>query len=62
MAGADAGSLVQPLQQAIRRRAQLRRSRAEFPRGTVTVTGPETVAPRLYLAEATSGGFAVTPS
>ena len=39
---------------------ELRRSRAHFPRGTVTVA--ETVAQRLYLAEATAGGFAVTPS
>ena len=41
---------------------ELRRSRAEFPRGTVTVSGPETVTQQLYLAEATAGGFAVTPS
>jgi branched-chain amino acid transport system substrate-binding protein len=41
---------------------ELRRSRADFPRGRVTVSGPETVDQRLYLAEATAGGFAVTPS
>jgi urea transport system substrate-binding protein len=39
---------------------ELRRSRAEFPRGTVTVSGPESVGQQLYLAEAMAGGFAVT--
>ncbi len=40
---------------------ELRRSRSDFPRGRVTVTGPETVDQRLFLAEATSGGFALSP-
>ena len=39
---------------------ELRRSRSDFPRGRVTVTGPETVDQRLFLAEATSGGFALS--
>jgi urea transport system substrate-binding protein len=41
---------------------ELRRSRSDFPRGTVTVAGPETVRQQLFLAEATPGGFAVSPS
>jgi urea transport system substrate-binding protein len=40
---------------------ELRASRRDFPRGTVTVSGPETVSQQLYLAEATSGGFAISP-
>jgi urea transport system substrate-binding protein len=40
----------------------LRRSRSDFPRGTVTVAGPETVWQRLFLAEATPGGFTVSPT
>ncbi|MEJ3654591.1 ABC transporter substrate-binding protein [Actinomycetes bacterium KLBMP 9759] len=39
---------------------ELRHGRAEFPRGTVTVDGPETVDQRLYLAEATADGFLVS--
>lgn len=39
---------------------ELRVSRSDFPRGIVTVSGPETVSQRLYLAEATSGGFAIS--
>jgi urea transport system substrate-binding protein len=39
---------------------ELRASRRDFPRGTVTVLGPETVSQQLYLAEATSGGFAIS--
>lgn len=39
---------------------ELGSSRSDFPRGTVTVGGPETVTQRLYLAEATAGGFAVS--
>jgi urea transport system substrate-binding protein len=38
---------------------ELRRSRSDFPRGAVTVAGPETVHQRLFLAEAVPGGFAV---
>ncbi len=41
---------------------ELRRSRGDFPRGAVTISGPETVGQRLYLAEAITGGFAVRPS
>jgi branched-chain amino acid transport system substrate-binding protein len=41
---------------------ELRRSRSDFPRGTVTVEGPETVSQQLFLAEATPGGFAVSPT
>jgi len=41
---------------------ELRGSRSVFPRGTVTVEGPETVSQQLFLAEATPGGFAVSPS
>ena len=41
---------------------ELRRSRSAFPRGTVMVDGPETVWQQLFLAEATPGGFAVSPS
>ena len=33
-----------------------------LPARPVTVSGPETVTQQLYLAEATAGGFAVTPS
>jgi urea transport system substrate-binding protein len=40
----------------------LRRSRSDFPRGRVTVAGPETVWQRLFLAEATPGGFTVSPT
>ncbi len=40
----------------------LRCSSAEFPRGTVTVDGPETVSQQLFLAEATAGGFTVSPT
>lgn len=39
---------------------ELRRSRIDFPRGTVTVAGPDTVEQRLFLAEAGPGGFAVS--
>jgi hypothetical protein len=39
---------------------ELRRSRGHFPRGTVAVSGPETVTQPLYLAEAKAGGFALT--
>ncbi len=39
---------------------ELRRSRGDFARGVVTVSGPETVEQRLYLAEATKGGFTVS--
>ena len=39
---------------------ELRGCRADFPRGPVTVSGPETVDQRLYLAEATAGGFDLT--
>ncbi len=39
---------------------ELRRSRSEFPRGTVTVMGPETVEQSLFLAEAVPGGLAVS--
>lgn len=38
---------------------ELRSSRARFPRGPVTVTGPETVRQELFVAEAVPGGFAV---
>lgn len=41
---------------------ELRRSRSTFPRGTVTVAGPETVQQRLFLAEAVPGGFRVSRS
>lgn len=41
---------------------ELRNSRAHFPRGTVTVEGPETVSQQLFLAEARNGGFAVIPT
>lgn len=41
---------------------ELRSSRSEFPRGPVTVTGPETVRQDLFLAEASPGGFVVNPS
>ncbi len=41
---------------------ELRSSRSEFPRGPVTITGPETVRQDLFLAEATAGGFTVSPS
>ncbi|MBW0113805.1 substrate-binding protein [Pseudonocardia abyssalis] len=40
---------------------ELRSSRSEFPRGPVTVTGPETVRQDLFVAEAVAGGFAVSP-
>jgi branched-chain amino acid transport system substrate-binding protein len=40
----------------------LRRSRSDLPRGTVTVSGPETVRQRLFLAQATPGGFTVSPT
>lgn len=36
--------------------------RSDFPRGTVALTGPETVQMDLFVAEATAGGFAVSPS
>jgi urea transport system substrate-binding protein len=39
---------------------ELRRCRARFPRGEVVVAGPETVRQRLFVAEARSGGFALT--
>jgi urea transport system substrate-binding protein len=38
---------------------ELRRSRVEFPRGAVTVDGPETVHQQMFVAEATAGGFRV---
>ena len=38
---------------------ELRSSRARFPRGPVTVAGPETVRQELFVAEAVPGGFAV---
>lgn len=38
---------------------ELRRSRVEFPRGAVTVEGPETVRQDLFVAQATAGGFVV---
>lgn len=41
---------------------ELRSCRSEFPRGPVTVTGPETVRQDLFVAEAVAGGFAVSPS
>lgn len=41
---------------------ELRRCRADFPRGAVTVRGPETVEQRLVVAEATADGFALTPA
>ncbi|MDN5749335.1 MAG: ABC transporter substrate-binding protein, partial [Pseudonocardia sp.] len=41
---------------------ELRLSRSEFPRGPVTVTGPETVRQDLFVAEAVPSGFAVSPS
>lgn len=41
---------------------ELRASRAEFPRGTVTVSGPETVGQQMFLAQAHAGGFAVSPT
>jgi hypothetical protein len=34
---------------------ELRNNRADFPRGVVTVQGPETVAQQLFLAEARDG-------
>jgi urea transport system substrate-binding protein len=39
---------------------ELRRSRSDFPRGSVEIDGPETVTQRLYLAEATGDGFRVS--
>lgn len=41
---------------------ELRTSRSEFPRGAVTVDGPETVRQGLFVAEAVPGGFSVSPS
>ncbi|MHA6780784.1 ABC transporter substrate-binding protein [Pseudonocardia saturnea] len=41
---------------------ELRTSHSDFPRGTVTVAGPETVWQGLFVAEAVPGGFAVSPS
>lgn len=41
---------------------ELRTSHSDFPRGTVTVAGPETVWQELFVAEAVPGGFAVGPS
>lgn len=41
---------------------ELRNSRTEFPRGPVTVSGPDTVDQNLFVAEAVPGGFAVSPS
>lgn len=41
---------------------ELRSSRHDFPRGTVSVVGPETVRQRLFLAEAIPGGFRVAHS
>ncbi|MCX6462338.1 MAG: ABC transporter substrate-binding protein [Pseudonocardiales bacterium] len=41
---------------------ELRSCRAEFARGPVAVTGPETVRQELFVAEAVAGGFAVGPS
>ncbi|HEY4417886.1 MAG TPA: ABC transporter substrate-binding protein, partial [Pseudonocardia sp.] len=38
---------------------ELRGSRDDFPRGEVAVVGPETVRQRMFLAEATRGGFLV---
>ncbi|GAA3087574.1 hypothetical protein GCM10010464_59310 [Pseudonocardia yunnanensis] len=38
---------------------ELRRSRDDFPRGEVAVVGPETVRQRMFVAEATRGGFLV---
>jgi hypothetical protein len=38
---------------------ELRSSRDDFPRGEVAVVGPETVRQRMFLAEATRGGFLV---
>ncbi|WP_214366678.1 substrate-binding protein [Pseudonocardia sp. H11422] len=39
---------------------EMRGGRYDFPRGTVTVAGPETVEQRLFLAEATSDGLVVS--
>jgi hypothetical protein len=36
---------------------ELRGRRSQFPRGTVTLTAPDTLAQDLYLAEATAGRF-----
>lgn len=41
---------------------ELRTSRADFPRGAVTLSGPETVRQGLFVAEAVHGGFSVSPS
>lgn len=41
---------------------ELRSSRSQFPRGSVSVVGPETVSQDLFVAEAVAGGFAVSPS
>lgn len=41
---------------------ELRTSHSDFPRGAVTVAGPETVWQGLFVAEAVPGGFAVSPS
>jgi urea transport system substrate-binding protein len=41
---------------------ELRSRRLRFPRGTVTVSGPESVRQDLYLAEARPGGFDLTPA
>jgi urea transport system substrate-binding protein len=41
---------------------ELRRSTVEFPRGAVSVVGPETVFQRLFVAEASPGGFVVSRS
>lgn len=38
---------------------ELRAGRFELPRGTVTMTGPDTVQQRLYLADATEAGLMV---
>lgn len=40
----------------------LRGGRSRFPRGMVTVRGPDAVSQDLYLAEAGPGGFALTPA
>jgi urea transport system substrate-binding protein len=40
---------------------ELRGRRSHFPRGTVTLTGPETLRQDLYLAEARAGGFDLVP-
>jgi branched-chain amino acid transport system substrate-binding protein len=40
---------------------ELRGGHSRFPRGTVTLAGPETVRQDLYLAEARAGGFVLVP-